>query len=164
MIPIFRNKRSTSSGSRIVVALAFISALVAGLTGCAGGGDALVSARPVAITHDDFALADSNHDGKLSREEAALYLVFVVFTASDADADGRLTEAEWTQTDPARSGEFRECDSNGDGSVTLSEAIAYSHRDRAALAVIRQADRNHDGKLNRAEIDAYFLRVTGLSG
>ena len=143
---------------------AFIAALLLGLAGCAGGSDVLSAARPVAITHDDFALADANHDGKLSREEATQYLVFVVFTAADTDANGQLTELESTRADAPRSDALRRCDANGDGTVTLSEAIAYSHRDRAALAVMRQADRNRDGKLNRAQIDAYFLRVTGLSG
>ena len=141
-----------------------IAAVLGGFAGCAGNPGTFSTARPVAITHDDFALADANHDGKLSREEAAEYLVFVVFTASDADADGRITEQEWIHSDQAKGVTFRRCDTNGDGVVTLSEAIAFTQRDRAALAFMRQADRNRDGKLNRAEIDAYFTRVTGLGG
>jgi len=141
-----------------------IAAVLGGFAGCAGNPGTFSTARPVAITHDDFALADANHDGKLSREEAAEYLVFVVFTASDADADGRITEQEWIRSDQAQGVTFRRCDTNGDGVVTLSEAIAFTQRDRAALAFMRQADRNRDGKLNRAEIDAYFTRVTGLGG
>ena len=112
---------------------------------------------------NNFALADANHDGKLSRREAAKYLVYVVFTASDANADGQLTEQEWLQDDPAAIAGFRQNDANGDGIVTLAEAIAYSHRDRA-VALMHQADRNRDGQLNRAEVDAYFLRVAGLRG
>jgi len=138
--------------------------LLIGLGGCAGDPGHIGAVRPVAITHDDFALADANHDGKLSRSEADNYLAFVVFTASDSDADGRLTEREWFHEDPAQFAAFRSCDANGDGVVTLSEAIAYTHRDRAALALMRHADRNRDGKLNRAELDAYLLRVVGSSG
>jgi Ca2+-binding EF-hand superfamily protein len=141
-----------------------IAALLGGLAGCAGNSAILSTAKPVAVTHDDFALADANHDGKLSREEATQYLVFVVFTASDADADGRITEREWIRNDQTQGATFRRCDSNADGVVTLSEAIAFTQRDQAALALMRQADRNRDGKLNRAEIDAYFTRVTGLGG
>jgi hypothetical protein len=141
-----------------------LGSLLGGLAGCAGGPGHLGTVRPVAITHDDFALADVNHDGKLSRQEADNYLAFVVFTASDANADGRLTEQEWFHDEPAQLIAFRKCDANGDGVVTLSEAIAFTHRDRSALALLRHADRNRDGKLNRAEIDAYFMRVAGLGG
>ena len=146
------------------IGFAAIAALLAGPAGCAGDSGALGGARPVAITHDDFALADANHDGKLSRQEAAQYLVFVVFTASDANADGRITEQEWIRNEQTQNVTFQGCDTDGDGVVTLSEAIAFTQHDRAALALMRQADRNRDGKLNRAEIDAYFMRVTGLGG
>ena len=152
-----------SGASRIQITLALFAAVFVSLAGCAQDATNLAAVRPVAITHDDFALADANHDGKLSRSEADNYLAFVVFTASDTNADGRLTAQEWIHDEAARDS-FRKCDLNGDGIVTLSEAIAYTHRDRAAVALMRVADRNHDGKLSRAEIDAYFLRVTGLSG
>jgi hypothetical protein len=143
---------------------ALLGSFLAGVAGCASDPGGLTAVRPVALTHDDFALADANRDGKLSRFEADNYLAFIVFTASDNNADGRLTQAEWIHEDPAQLAAFGRCDANGDGLVTLSEAIAYSHRDRAAIALIRQADRNRDGKLNRAEIDAYFLRVAGFGG
>lgn len=132
------------------------------LSGCAVDDGSLGSGSVVAITHDDFALADANHDEKLSRTEADHYLAFVVFTSSDSDADGRLTAQEWIHDNQSEAEAFRLCDANGDGVVTLSEAIAYSQRDRAVIALMRQADRNRDGKLNRAEIDAYFIRVAGL--
>ncbi len=161
---IFSSKDDASIRWRMLIGTMAIAATLLGLGGCAGNGGNLGAVRPVPITHDNFALADANHDGKLSRREAAEYLVYVVFTASDANADGQLTAQEWMQNDPAAIAAFRQNDANGDGIVTLAEAIAYSHRDRAAVALMRQADRNRDGKLNRAEVDAYFLRVAGLRG
>jgi len=158
-----KSKNSASLGSRLVIAGAGLAAILGGLTGCAQTNETLAAARPVAITHDTFALADANHDGKLSRQEAAKYLVYVVFTASDTDADGRLTEREWIHDDPAQATAFHERDADGDGVVTLAEAVAYSERGPAALGLMRQADRNRDGKLNRAEVDAYFMRVIGTS-
>lgn len=159
-----KSKNSISAGSRLLVAVTGLTTILGGLAGCAQTNETLAAARPVAITHDTFALADANHDGKLSRQEAAKYLVYVVFTASDTDADGRLTEREWIHDDPAQATAFHERDADGDGVVTLAEAVAYSERGPAALGLMRQADRNRDGKLNRAEIDAYFMRVIGTSG
>jgi Ca2+-binding EF-hand superfamily protein len=132
------------------------------LSSCADNAGTLAAARSVAITHDDFALADSNHDGKLSGREADRYLGFAVSTSSDIDADGRLTEQEWIKNEPAQLAIFQRCDTNKDGAVSLSEAITYSRDGRTSVALMRQADRNRDGKLTRAEIDAYFMRVTGL--
>ena len=158
---------SDNSGRRTNARLfagAAIASAMAILSGCASNPGVLATARPMQITHDDFAMADANHDGKLSRQEADRYLAFVVFTFSDADADGRITAEEWIRRSDVAGDTFRRCDTDGDGVVTLSEAIAYSHRDKAALALMRQADQNRDGKLNRAEIDAYFLRVAGPGG
>ena len=43
---------------------------------------------------DRFAQADSNYDGKLSRDEASDYLVIEIFTSRDANHDGYLSRAE----------------------------------------------------------------------
>jgi EF hand len=161
VMPKDSNTSRTSSRRRRLIDISLFTAALVSLAGCAGS-TAITSVRPVPITHDDFALADSNHDGKLSRSEADLYLVFVVFTSSDSDTDGRLSAQEWARDEPAQLAAFQKCDANGDGMVTLSEAVAYTHHDQVALALIRQADRNRDGKLSRAEIDAYFLRVSGM--
>src|SRR4029079_6793661 len=45
---------------------------------------------------DAFAQADSNHDGKLSRDEASDYLVIEIFTSRDANHDRPMTVTEWT--------------------------------------------------------------------
>ena len=158
------SESGASARLQLLIRSAVIGATLLGLGACAGTNSNLGTVRPVPITHDNFALADANHDGKLSRREAAEYLVYVVFTASDTNADGQLTAQEWMQNDPAAIAAFRQNDANGDGIVTRAEAIAYSHRDQAGVALMRQADRNRDGKLNRAEIDAYFIRVAGLRG
>ena len=55
---------------------------------------------------DSFAQADSNHDGKLSRDEASDYLVIEIFTSRDANHDGRMTVVEWTGGDPGRMADF----------------------------------------------------------
>ncbi len=54
------------------------------LNGCAANkGGGLQSASAESATKDSFDLADANHDGRLSREEAGDYLVYVVFVFRD---------------------------------------------------------------------------------
>ena len=104
---------------------------------------------------DSFDLADANHDGKLSREEAGDYLVYMVFAARDKNHDGRLTQAEWGASDRNQITAFKERDLNEDGVVTMEEAIIYGRRGAGGLALMRAADKNKDGKLSRDEIKAY---------
>jgi len=104
---------------------------------------------------DSFDLADANHDGKLSREEAGDYLVYIVFAARDKNRDGRLTQAEWAAGDRNQIAAFKERDRNEDGVVTMEEALIYGRRGGGGAALMRQADKNKDGKLDRAEIEAY---------
>src|SRR4029434_10922591 len=66
---------------------------------------------------DRFAQADSNHDGKLSRDEASDYLVIEIFTSRDANHDGRMTIVEWTGGDPGRKGDCEKRDAYHYGRV-----------------------------------------------
>lgn len=79
-----------------------------------------------------FQTADTNGDGKLSRQEAR--------TAAQAMNGGRV--AGQTRFDHM----FRQADSNHDGSVSRSEDMAYHNK------MFRQADSNNDGKLSVAEV------------
>ena len=106
-------------------------------------------------TKDSFDLADANHDGKLSREEAGDYLVYVVFVSRDKNRDGRLIQEEWAAGDRNQIAAFKLRDANEDGAVTMEEAIMYGRRGGGAVALMRRADKNGDGKLDRAEIEAY---------
>lgn len=121
----------------------------------------LVFAAPSAYASpspapDRFAQADSNHDGKLSRDEASDYLVIEIFSSRDANHDGRMTVVEWTGGDPGRIADFKRRDANHDGIVTEKEAIAYGRAHGIANQIMRDADKNHDGYLSRAELKAYY--------
>lgn len=52
--------------------------------------------EPPRVAKRTLALLDADHDGRLSREEAARGLLPEEFAAIDADQDGALTEAELT--------------------------------------------------------------------
>lgn len=121
-----------------------------------------------------FQQADSNHDNRLTEDEAMAYLA-ARFAEADADHDGALTpeevgtylRAQWeaARPGPAAGRErrtppphmqrmmadrqariFRMADANRDGRVTLDEA-----RPLAAM-FFRAADSNGDGALEMSEL------------
>jgi hypothetical protein len=125
------------------------------VNGCAANKSAQQSAPAESGAKDSFDLADANHDGKLSREEAGDYLVYAVFVFRDKNQDGRLTEEEWAAGDRNQIAAFRLRDANEDGAVTMEEAILFGRRGGGGVALMRRADKNRDGKLDRAELEAY---------
>jgi hypothetical protein len=108
-----------------------------------------------------FDVADANHDGKLSRDEASDFLVNEIFNSRDANHDGRMTAGEWSAGDPSRLADFKKRDANHDGVVTKEEAIAYGRKYGVANKIMHEADKNHDGFLDRAEVQAYYASREG---
>jgi Ca2+-binding EF-hand superfamily protein len=131
---------------------ALVSVVVIALSGCATNKSQESTTNGV----DRFAQADTNHDGKLSRNEASDYLVIEIFNSRDANHDGRMTEQEWTGGDPGRLADFKKRDANHDGIVTKQEAMAYGRAHGIVIQIFKEADKNHDGYLDRAEAKAYF--------
>ena len=125
------------------------------VNGCAANKSGQQSASAESGGKDSFDLADANHDGKLSREEAGDYLVYVVFVFRDKNQDGRLTQEEWAAGDRNQIAAFKLRDANEDDAVTMEEAILFGRRGGGAVALMRGADKNRDGKLDRAELEAY---------
>ena len=110
---------------------------------------------------DAFSPADTNHDGKLSRDEASDFLVIKIFISRDANHDGRMTLEEWIGGDPTRSADFKKRDANDDGIVTMKEAITYGRAHGVVNQIMQEADTNHDGALSRAEVTAYYASREG---
>ncbi len=154
---------ATTSRARRALTISLIAplALAMGVMAKAAGKEQKAAARS---SNDDFARADANHDGKLSREEAGDYLVYVVFTSRDKNRDNRLSLQEWTLGDQSKVAAFRQRDVNRDGFVTLEEAIIYGRQGGAALSLMRAADKNRDNKLDRAELKAYLNRHANPAG
>ena len=159
-----RNMRNMTFISRDRIVVKVLATGVAALFLCLQSGSASSNNQPRVLASgasDNFALADTNHDGKLSRGETGDYLVYLVFTASDKNQDGRLTQDEWTRGNLGHLAAFKERDANQDGAVTLEEAIVYGRRGGAAVALMREADKNRDGKLDRSELQAYYASRKG---
>src|SRR6185436_17920433 len=103
-----------------------------------------------------FDKADTNHDGKLSKNELSNSFVNQVFDSRDANHDGKMTQQEWTGGDSGRVAQFKKRDANGDGVVTKQEAIAYGAKHGVSNEIMNKADKNHDGSLDRDEAETYY--------
>jgi Ca2+-binding EF-hand superfamily protein len=120
-----------------------------------------------------FARADANNDGKVTREEATVWLA-ARFAEIDANKDGGLTVEEIRVYYDARRGEgrgppegmrermethqsarFRFVDADLDGKITLPELRVM------ADAMFRSMDADSDGALTRAELQRRGRRADG---
>ena len=120
-----------------------------------------------------FARADTNNDGKVTREEANAWLA-ARFAEIDANKDGGLTLEETRAFYTARRGEgrgppegmrermethqsarFRFIDADLDGKITLPELRVM------ADAMFRSMDADSDGALTRAELQRRGRRADG---
>jgi len=119
-----------------------------------------------ATTHtakpNRFDQADTNHDGRLSRNEISDFLVTEVFNGRDANKSGQLTKAEWTVPgDEKWNKVFCGADANHDGVVTLEEAKAYGRKIGAGNDFFKSADKNRDGFVSREEVASYYASKEG---
>lgn len=104
-----------------------------------------------------FDQLDSNHDGQLSKAEAANNKRLLAdFDKLDSNHDNLLSKAELQAGMVAMAAEhkaeferrFKEADKNGDGQLSQTEASTVPHLARH----FDQFDRNHDGQLSNEEI------------
>lgn len=131
-----------------------------GFAGCASGSNQAGSAS--GATPDRFAQADTNHDGKLSPDEASDYFVGQIFASRDLNHDGKLTWEEWNVPGADQSkAKFNAADKNKDGSLSLEEALAYGRERHAFEKEFKKADTNHDGFVTRKEAQAFQADTEG---
>jgi hypothetical protein len=135
--------------------------LLGALGGCASNKNLQPAQATPGTGEGGFELADTNHDGKLSRNEANDFLIGELFNATDTNHDGHITMEEATAGDPRRRADFKKRDANHDGIVTREEAIKYGRAHGIANKAFREADKNHDGALDRAEVQAYYASREG---
>jgi Ca2+-binding EF-hand superfamily protein len=111
---------------------------------------------------DRFGLADTNHDGCLSRDEVSDMIVTEVFDGRDTNKDGKLTKAEWdVPGDESRNKIFRGADTNHDGVVTLAEAKAYGKKIGVGKNLFEESNKNHAACVDREEVRAYYASKEG---
>jgi len=111
---------------------------------------------------DRFSKADTNHDGKLSPDEASHFFVKNVFASRDLNHNGKLTWQEWhVEGAKDRKARFDAADADKDGSLSLEEAEAYGRQSPVFTESFRKADANHDGFVTRAEGRAFYASTEG---
>lgn len=130
------------------------------LAGCATNGNQ--TAEQNGGAPDRFAEADTNHDGKLSPDEASDYFVGQIFASRDLNHDGELTWEEWNVPGADRSkAKFSAADTDKNGSLSLPEALAYGRKRHAFEKEFKAADTNHDGFVTREEAQAFRASTEG---
>ncbi|MGF1658754.1 MAG: hypothetical protein ACFCUS_04950 [Rubrimonas sp.] len=97
----------------------------AALAACLAGALWTALAAPVLAATEEqlraaFAAADVNADGVVDVDEYVAYFADA-FRRRDADGDGFLVPADFPNPDMAR---FGEADRDGDGRISLGEAVA----------------------------------------
>lgn len=97
--------------------------------------------------------ADTNHDGMISREEAAaLPKLAEHFDAIDTNHDGQITREELrAYYKQMRAEHWKKIDTDGDGRISRAEAQANAPR---LAAHFDQLDANGDGFLSPEELRA----------
>ena len=114
----------------------------------AGGPKPVARADLVKALNANFAAADTNHDGFLSKAEVE---------ASEAKALQQLQAARERQL----RAEFNQLDTNHDGQLSFQEFVAVAGSVKANEStdqILARLDKNHDGKISPDEYLAPNLR------
>lgn len=135
-------------------------------------GSALLAAAAVAFglasceqPKGAFEHADTNRDGKLQVAEFEVALAEALVRYADADQDGKVTFAEWQHVFPqADKAKFLAADTDGDGAISLSEAIAYVDKAGTFDTLIAKIDTNGDGVIDKAEAGAFYEKLQAAEG
>lgn len=138
----------------------FVAAFVAlGLLAAPAAAQDMPTGPATSKLQKEFDQADTNHDGKLSDEEARAAGFFSTdqpMNSVDADHDGQVTLFELADAVQRRlraSMSSRDAaDTDGDGYVSEEEARASGG---SILEIFKRADRDSDGRVSRDEIDVF---------
>lgn len=105
--------------------------------------------------------ADANGDGKISLGEMSDLITREVFESSDTNRDGFVSFSEWRVVAPRLdAGRFRKRDGDGDGKVTLEEAIAATREQKTWYPLMEGLDDNADRVIDVEEAREFLREKT----
>jgi Ca2+-binding EF-hand superfamily protein len=134
-------KRSRAVAATLCAGAALAAVLALGNVGAQRPGDAEIRKA--------FAAADVNADASLDVNEFVANTIYL-FRQLDKDHDRYLSLQEWSAGDRGdRHGGFKAADRNGDGKISVGEAVA------AKMIEFFDIDSNHDGAITIDELLAY---------
>ena len=120
------------------------------MLGVFAGGCNLVQPPPPAATI--FQQMDTNHDGKVSREEFNAGFADAMLTVYNLDKNGSLTPAQWNDVERAGTrSTFKQLDANHDGKLSRAELSSGAARDAAVSTIFNRIDKDHDGVISAGE-------------
>jgi len=129
--------------------------LVLAFAGCA-------STDPKAAAADDFktnfAAADVNNDGKVTRQEFGYSMIENAFRRFDANKNGVVTLKEFVAMGGSPE-KFKQIDRSGNGVITLEEAKSAKVAMDAMTINFYAADVDKDGYVTLGEALAYREKV-----
>ncbi len=136
------------------LALCLALALVVTLAGCASGRDSTRPASPEEL----FRRADTDGNGKVSREEFGDYMVAQLFSFYDRGNKGYVTMEDFVEGggSPAN---FRIINRSGSGRITPAEAKASKLVRETMIVPFDEADLNKSGYVTLEEFIAYKKRA-----
>lgn len=123
-------------------------------------GLALVLGSCTLSLEEKFNHYDLNGDGKVSQDEYAEVVTRITFGAFDEDEDGSVTLAEWQKLEGAESDpQFKVHDLDGNGSVTLEEALRSTRKKKSFSEAFPGIDTDRDGYVVLSEAQAYAAKA-----
>jgi len=96
-----------------------------------------------------FHAADTNMDGKISKDEFKHYVKRSAFNKIDKNGDGKVDKKEWQAAAPSPKTEagFEALAQSSDKTVTFLEFSNYADKKYTYDEMFNQIDRNRDGSL-----------------
>jgi len=143
--------------------ITFIPLVALCTTGCAGVAVRAVQAGHRPQAGQMFETADADRDGRITRAEFTDARQ-KAFTKLDRDGDGYLTSADAPRALRARrsggqgNGAMRAMDTDGDGRISREEFV------NGSLKIFDRTDANHDGVVDTQELSAFQAAATARRG
>lgn len=114
---------------------------------------------PRASVEQRFKNYDLDDDGKITPEEYSDAATRIIFASFDENNDGVVTLKEWQDLEGKDSdARYDKIDTNGDGKVTLDEALTRTRKTKPFANDFPGIDTNKDGVVVLAEAKEYSKR------